>query len=1102
MALRSRPFGKFARGCVALVTLVGLLFMNVMPTFAAGGQTGNLQGLVVDSAARSPISGAAVTAVSPSGRYSARSDARGRFAIIGMTVDTYSVTITLAGYEPFTLSGVNVLGDNTVNLPAEPLQKSLQTIGRTRARTSASAYQPMQTVDSVSVSGQRATVALGKAANTSERALALSVPGVQLTNNNRLTIRGGLSTEIGYQLDGVDFTEPFLFGNANNGVSVGSSSLQVVEGAGDASQGGIGGGVVNSVLKRGTHPPFGLVDAEIGGPNYNHQAGFEYGFATPDGRISDYITYIGQRYVPYYGAFSAPQIDVANYDAYSSVAADDFVNNFVYRFGKNNNQSVQVAYLNHDLQRFGDRSGVAGRLQQNWNPYNLQQIDTLDAGDPLLTTAFFNSRFGLEPFATGSSQTLQNPELIDYNPSRYVKFEYTNSLTPTTFLDISTANVQQIIGTSNNYGYVSGDRYDQVGGQNSTLKVELTHSFNDKLTSTIGFNLDNKHPLWQDYDPFSAALTLSGQYDGASTGPSLADYALPANTSAPISATNPCPISVATYSAACYLYSAAGYAGRLPLFGINYNKTLNQEFGLYLRNQYNPFSRLHLDLGLRFDKLNWKQGANPFNDSPTALSNPNDVPAGIGPGNPPDFLRNNVEHPSFIEPRLAAAFQVTNNDSIRAGYGRSVIFPNAQSLGTPANISGLPSSVLGLAPTPGTNTADPSTWTCGSGTNPQWAASQSSPNYVPGGSFFRCHTYGQQLFWLLDQNHDAPDVGNNEPQTTSNTDLTYQHQFKNGMALKFTSYYKREFAVPAFALISQVLNPQGVPITQVFGVNNVGINKTSGLEFGLQSADHPTGFLGYVSATYANVIDSVPPLVSGEDELPLIPTASLLLGDTYRAGYVSPLVINLGAQYKFHNGFRINPVLTYDRGYPIGVGNLKASTDPFGGFANLPQSNLNPPTLSGYNQITGAFNATNYVDPVNPGTKINPNIAASRGTPETSAAGGILSRPRLNANITFEFTRNRNTFGLLVQNVFANQFGEPIPNPYYQPVATGIAGPQTGQTSAAIPGTVTYAYGGFRNIPNYIYGQSAYVLPLGAPGVNAPDLSRPLTFRAYYQLSL
>jgi hypothetical protein len=270
--------------------------------------------------------------------------------------------------------------------------------------------------------------------------------------------------------------------------------------------------------------------------------------------------------------------------------------------------------------------------------------------------------------------------------------------------------------------------------------------------------------------------------------------------------------------------------------------------------------------------------------------------------------------------------------------------------------------VLALAPTPGSNTADPATWTCGA-TNPQWAASQNSPNYVNGGSRWRCLNYGQELYWNLDQNFDAPDVGNNQPQTTSNTDLTYQHQFRSGLSLKFTTYYKREFAVPAFALINQVLNAQGVPVSQVFGVDNVGLNKTSGLEFGLQTADHPTGFAGYLSATYTNVLDSVPPLVASEDRLPLIPTASLILGDVYRAGYVSPFVTNVGFQYKFKNGFRINPVLSYDRGFPIGVGNLVASTNPLtGNYANLPQSNLNPPTLSGYTGITGAFNATNYVD--------------------------------------------------------------------------------------------------------------------------------------------
>jgi hypothetical protein len=1099
MAIPSRSLGSFARLVAAVFAMLGIVMTSTVPSFAAGGQTGSLQGVIIDSGTKSPIPNATVSAVAPAGRYSARSDAQGHFTIIGMTVDTYAVVISEAGYEPLTVNGVNIVGDNTVNLQTLGLQKSLQTIGKTTARSRSAGYQPTQTVDSVTVSGTRALVALGKQENTSENQLALSVPGVQLTSGARLTIRGGLSSEVGYQLDGIDFTEPFLFGNANNGISVGSASLQVVEGAGDASQGGIGGGVVNSVLKRGSRPPFGLADLEVGGPNYNHQAGLEYGFATPDGRISDYITYVGQRFAPYYGPFGTNQIDVANYDKLSLEKADDFVNNFVYRFGSGNNQSIQIAYLNHDLQQYGDLSGIAGRLQQNQNPYNIESLPgCCTPGGPAGTPGtfdFMTSHYGLEPYATGLPGPPSSPEEVGYNPTRYLKFEYTNSLTPTTYLDISAANVQQLRGSSNNYGYTTNDAYAVIGGQNSTAKIELTHQFGSQNTVTIGYNLDNKHPIWQDYSPWLTALILS--LTEGSPLPSLYDYALPANTSAPISAANPCPV---TGPNACYVYASTGYTGRLPVNGINYNGTDNQEQGVYLRDQFNPNSKLHVDVGLRYDTLNWKQGQNPFNTQPGALFNPDDVPIGIGPGDPLNFLRDDVVHPKFLEPRFAASYQFTNSDSFRAGYGRSVIFPNAQSLGTPQYLSGLPANVLNLPVTAGTNTTDPATWTCGSGFNPQWAASTSSPNFIPGkGAYFRCANYGQELYWLNDQNFDAPDVGNNQPQTTSNTDLTYQHQFKSGFALKFTTYYKREFAVPAFALLSQVLNAQGVPTSQVFGVDNVGINKTSGLEFGLQSPDRPSGFTGYLSATYTNVIDSVPPLVGGEDQLPLIPAASLALGDNYRAGYVSPFVVNLGVQYKTHNGFRINPVLSYDRGFPIGVGETVAASSPFGGYANLPQSNLEPPILSGYSSITGTFNATNYVDPVNPGTIFKPNIAATRGTPETSSAGGILSRPRLNTDVTFEFTHNRSTFGLLVQNLFANPYGEPIPNPYYQPVSNGIAGAQTGQTNAAIPGTITYQYGGFRNIPSSIDGQAAYVLPIGSLGAN---INHPLTFRAYYQLSL
>ncbi len=1105
MALPFRTFGSFVRVFAACVALFGFLVSSIAPAFAAGGQVGSLQGVVTDAGSKAPIANVTVTAASPSSRYSAKTDARGTFNIIGLTVDTYTVTFNVPGYEPLAVNGVNIIGDSSVSL-TEALQKSLQTIGKTTARSRSSAYQPAQTIDSVSVSGARAVTALGKAENTSENQLALSVPGVQLTNGNRLTIRGGLSTEVGYQLDGIDFTEPFLFGNANNGVSVGAGSLQVVEGAGDASQGGIGGGVVNTVLKRGTHPPFGLFDVELGAPNYNHQVGLEYGIASADGRYSDYITYVGQRYNPYYGPFGTDQISVGNIDAISYQVTDDFVNNAVFRFGKSNNQSFQVAYLNHDLQQYGGLGGPGGRVANLVNPYNIGSLPIGGSNDPYFNAGFYAARYGIPPQFLNSSLTTTGPEEIGYNPTRYLKFEYTNSLTPTTYLDISAANVNQIRGTSNWYDYTSDAQLNETGGSNAVFKAELTHQFGEKNTTTLGFNLDNKHPVWNAYEPYLSDLILEA-YQGAPGFPQIGDFALPANTSLPVSATNPCPSTnpayansaVAVSANPCYVYNRTGYTGRLPLFGINYNGTDNQEYGFYVRDQYNPVTKLHLDLGLRYDGLNWKQGANPFNTQPGSLSNPDDVAVGIGPGNPPNFLRDNVVHPKFLEPRLAAAYQLSNNDSVRFGYGRSVIFPNAQSLGTPMYITGLPASVLNLPPIG--NTANPQTWTCGSGFNPQWATSTTAGNFnaAKGGSFFRCANYGQQLYWQNDQNFDAPDVGNNQPQTTSNTDLTLQHQFRSGLSMKLTGYYKREFAVPAFSLISQVLNSQGAPTSQVFAVDNVGINKTSGIEFGLQTADRPSGFTGYLSATYTNVIDSVPPLVGSEDQLPLIPAASLVLGDTYRAGYVSPFVVNLGVQYKTRNGFRVNPIVSYDRGFPIGVGNIIASNNPFGGYANLPQSNINTPILSGFAGIVGAFNATNYVDPVNPGTVTHPNIAATRGTAETAAPGGVLSRPRINTDVSFEYTHSRSTFGILVQNVFANPYGEPIPNPYYQPVATGLAGAQTGQTNAAIPGTVPYQYGGFRNIPTQIYGSNAYILPFGFVGSNT---SRPLTLRVYYQLGL
>jgi hypothetical protein len=219
-----------------------------------------------------------------------------------------------------------------------------------------------------------------------------------------------------------------------------------------------------------------------------------------------------------------------------------------------------------------------------------------------------------------------------------------------------------------------------------------------------------------------------------------------------------------------------------------------------------------------------------------------------------------------------------------------------------------------------------------------------------------------------------------------------------------------------------------------------------------------------------------------------VPLASLLLKNSYRVGFLSPLVGNLSVSYRTHNGWRFNPSIYYNHGYPIGSGLLSAYTvngTPY----NLPNTNV---TNSG--QLGGSTGAPQYVDPQNPGSFFSPNIAAGRGTPDTSSPGGILSKAAFTpVNFTIEYSRpkSRSTFGALINNVFNNYYSnQPVVNSRFAPVATGRGGPYSGYTSSAA--NPAYADSNYYNytmrngsLP-YIYGAS--------------NVGRTVQF--YYQLSL
>ncbi|MBV9271791.1 MAG: TonB-dependent receptor, partial [Candidatus Eremiobacteraeota bacterium] len=373
---------------IAFFAFSALLLMPQF-AFAAGGVTGTLRGTVFDQKTNAPVSGATIDAVSGSATYHARTDAKGFFTIFAVTPDTYVVHVSAAGYEAATISGVTVFGDQSQTIGAVHLVPGIRTIANVTSRSASSAFQPHQTIDVTTFQGTRVDQALGERGSTNLNQLVLSAPGVIKnvnfvggpgTSNNAFTIRGSASVEIGYQFDGVDYRGSFFDENPSqsylNGVADGKGSLQVVSGAGDATQGGIGAGVVNVVPGRGRGPGEGFLSFDASSPWYGHSMAGQYGFSTPDDRVSEFFSFRSTRSAPEIAPFGRDASDAGQYRGTSFTYDDDVLNNFYYRFGKNKSQQVQVLVDWLDHRSWTGYGGLAGINYYPYDPLSYIQFQT------------------------------------------------------------------------------------------------------------------------------------------------------------------------------------------------------------------------------------------------------------------------------------------------------------------------------------------------------------------------------------------------------------------------------------------------------------------------------------------------------------------------------------------------------------------------------------------------------------------------------------------------------------------------------------------------------------------------------------------------------
>ncbi|HET9029949.1 MAG TPA: hypothetical protein VFN49_07210, partial [Candidatus Aquilonibacter sp.] len=291
---------------------------------------------------------------------------------------------------------------------------------------------------------------------------------------------------------------------------------------------------------------------------------------------------------------------------------------------------------------------------------------------------------------------------------------------------------------------------------------------------------------------------------------------------------------------------------------------------------------------------------------------------------------------------------------------------------------------------------------------------------------------------------------------------------------KLTPWYRKGYDV--FAATQSPVIVNGKPLTSPSGAvvfnppvqSNQGYSRAVGTELNVTHLV-PFGLSWQFNATYQNEFSSVIPLSASEDFFPTLPPASLALGNVYRVGYLSPFQFTFALSDKLKDGLRINPIYRYDVGYPYNAGNIAAAF--VNGVAyNLPNTNVLQGIVSGSAQGS----TSSYVDPINPGSLFNPNIAATRGTPESASPGGKLTHPEAFIDLNLEYSRpdSRVTYGLQVNNLFDEVYGGTALAPYYQPVATGIGGPLTGIDNGGL-GYTQGAYG-YANRGSNRYGTYPY----------------------------
>jgi hypothetical protein len=1052
------------RRVFAVVFLCVSLTTNVRAQSISSGQ---VVGTVADGATHKPLANVAVTAASPSGHYSATTDAHGLYTILGILPDTYTVSFSAKGYAAASTAGVTVFAGSVLHVNIE-LQRSIKTIASIRSRSVGSAFQPGMTTDTYTVTGPQIQMVQGKDFNTDENSLLRSVPSVTIDKSGTVSIRGGFAFEAGYEFEGIDYTTPTpnlqntLQNIANFSLLNGVGSVELIPGGGDATHGNSGTGLVLLSAKHGTYPATLHLDFESGYPAFAHQFGLEYAWADPKQRFSNYFGYIGVRKNYQYGfpydaanvlgtrGTNAATLDTEIdpnlvYYSPSSLDSNDLVDNFIFRFGRNGSQRLQLFYQGQWIRQNLDYGGYQNLQYASGGPGIAPFQGTCPVTPPISTpdqpansaaqNIFCQNVIPLYPGQPAASAYVTQPDRLN-SPFTALKAEYDanpgqSALFAVRYYRALSSQSQDLpsqgvladpyggtrTGASSDLTVQLGEKHElRFGG-----KYEFAQPYGDRLDATSYTAFTNPiGVLWPILHPGQPVpvnfLNTAPNYNPFASQGLEQDFLSPGQCAQLLIAAN------------CgYLASYFPGGVRMPL-ELDVPTASQQIYGVYAQDDVRFNSRYKSELGVRYDGYNFL------------------IPE--DPADPPGV--NALRHQRQLEPHIGLTYTAGLRDVIRAGFGHTLAVPLPSLVSS--NISKSMYTAFAGIPSYDNSTGLPATY-CGVTAN------------LP------CANYAQQLYWLVrDYRFGSQPVNTAlKGSTFTNYDISWAHEFRDGAALKVTPFFRRGYDIVEQVSSIVGMNPNtGAPVFGNAAYSNLGLQKATGVEF-VYTKMKPVGWSVQAGATYIRQIGNEPP--GG-----YLSPAALSAGQIYPSPDLSPLQGVIALTYRNKYGYRFTPVLSANAGYPYGAG-----------YYAIVYCNGKPVSVP-ITDINSGFTWTpNYIDPQNPGTCTAPNIAATRGTQESNLPGGLLSGLHYNLDLTFEYSPPGAiwTVGMQVQNVTDSIYNTPVFNTCWGiPVANGFD-----------YGSAPCTY----NLPQY--GKALSSLPSNYPYIIYPNQT-PMQARVYLQVKL